>query len=698
MLLEKPGEIVTREEMRQRLWPQDTFVDFDHSLNKAINKIRDALCDSAENPRFVETLARRGYRFLVPVHYLDPEGKHSENSESSPAVIGADASVGQTGSDMMATNTATAQEHPGIAAEPAAHPLPWWRRHIWTIALIGLLALAPVAYLFRPEMPAPRIARVVQLTNDDVEKEFLNWGGSKLFFTMIREGKYRIFQMPDESGTPQDLSHFFPDNATYFYIWDASRDGNRILVSYFEITPWGGEPPVWSLDIRNQSLQRLGNLKGRWFRMSPNEKKIAFLNGRDLYLAEADGSQLKKIYSFKNQDGSRIWLWRWHPNGNTLRGYSILDSTQGRAIWDIGLDGTGLHQIFPNWKFEHALGDFTWDGKYYVFWARMMQSERAECWAHNEKGDFFHRQRQEPTQLTFGPDSLGWPVASKIAPIIYAMGLRPCGEMMRIDLKSDRRIPFLGGISADCLDFSKDGEWVAYVTYPEFEMWRSRKDGSNKLKLTAKPYQSYIPRWSPDGSKITFCYQQPGKPWKIAIIPRDGGNPEILIPGDANEFDPNWSPDGSKIVYSPVDPPRQAEGKVWILDLNSRQKAEVPGSLGLLFPRWSPDGKYLSAQDREVRIKLYDFKSSRWTELTSFGCGFQNWSRDGKFIQVTGGTENLGIYRVWIEDRKVERIVDRTKIKMTGNLSSWVGLTPEGDPLILESRDSPEIYAFHLEY
>ena len=67
MLLERPGEVMTREELRQRLWPADTFVDFDHSLNTAINKLRDALGDSAANPRFIETLAKRGYRFIAPV-------------------------------------------------------------------------------------------------------------------------------------------------------------------------------------------------------------------------------------------------------------------------------------------------------------------------------------------------------------------------------------------------------------------------------------------------------------------------------------------------------------------------------------------------------------------------------------------------------------------------------------------------------
>jgi cholera toxin transcriptional activator len=67
LLLERAGEVVTREELRQKLWPSDTFVDFDHSLNTAVNKVREALGDSASRPRYIETLARRGYRFIAPV-------------------------------------------------------------------------------------------------------------------------------------------------------------------------------------------------------------------------------------------------------------------------------------------------------------------------------------------------------------------------------------------------------------------------------------------------------------------------------------------------------------------------------------------------------------------------------------------------------------------------------------------------------
>ncbi len=78
LLLERPGTIVTREEIRQALWSNDTFVDFDHGLNTVINKLRDALGDTASNPRFIETLARRGYRFIAPVEFISP-------AESSPS-------------------------------------------------------------------------------------------------------------------------------------------------------------------------------------------------------------------------------------------------------------------------------------------------------------------------------------------------------------------------------------------------------------------------------------------------------------------------------------------------------------------------------------------------------------------------------------------------------------------------------------
>jgi DNA-binding winged helix-turn-helix (wHTH) protein len=99
MLLERPGEVVTRAEIHQRLWPEGTFVDFDHSLNTAVNKLRDLLGDSAGNPRFIETLARRGYRFIAPVESMDANSavsmKTAQSLEAAPT-LAPEASTGGT--------------------------------------------------------------------------------------------------------------------------------------------------------------------------------------------------------------------------------------------------------------------------------------------------------------------------------------------------------------------------------------------------------------------------------------------------------------------------------------------------------------------------------------------------------------------------------------------------------------------------
>ena len=127
LLLERAGEVVTREELQQKLWPSDTFVDFDHSLNTAINKVREALGDSASSPRYVETLARRGYRFIAPVQAESP------------------AAVPSGGEGHFCANIKLRQSAPRIAPRPL-HPeleVPIPRRAITR----GLFALIQVMYL-----------------------------------------------------------------------------------------------------------------------------------------------------------------------------------------------------------------------------------------------------------------------------------------------------------------------------------------------------------------------------------------------------------------------------------------------------------------------------------------------------------------------------------------------------------------------
>ena len=161
---------------------------------------------------------------------------------------------------------------------------------------------------------------------------------------------------------------------------------------------------------------------------------------------------------------------------------------------------------------------------------------------------------------------------------------------MRYDLKSGQFVPFLSGVSAGELDFSRDGKWVTYAEYPEGTIWRSHTDGGERLKLTDG--SAGLPRWSPDGNQIAFISIRPGSPWKIFLISAQGGAPEEILPGDQDESDPTWSPDGKKIAFG-RDPVMHAG--IHIVELATRQVTDIPGSENLFSPRWSPDGQHLAA-------------------------------------------------------------------------------------------------------
>ena len=131
LLLERAGDVVTREELQQKLWPSDTFVDFDHSLNTAINKVREALGDSASSPRYVETLARRGYRFIAPVQAEAPA-----EVPSGAKVVAPNDGAASTTSARSDSNASPVALHPDLEV-----PIP--RRAITR----GLFALTQVMYL-----------------------------------------------------------------------------------------------------------------------------------------------------------------------------------------------------------------------------------------------------------------------------------------------------------------------------------------------------------------------------------------------------------------------------------------------------------------------------------------------------------------------------------------------------------------------
>lgn len=371
------------------------------------------------------------------------------------------------------------------------------------------------------------------------------------------------------------------------------------------------------------------------------------------------------------------------------------DSKAGsQSLWEVSATGAGLHPLLTRSQGagDECCGRWTSDGRYFVF------QSQGQIWALPEKGGFLRKASHTPVQLTFSPLSLAQPFPGKDGKQLFAVGRTSRGELMRYDSKAGQFVPFLSGMSVEHVAFSKDGQTVTYVTYPEETLWRSKPDGSQRVQLTYPPLHAAFPRWSPDGKQIAFIDAGPGKPTKIYTISSQGGSAQQLMPDDPKpEKDPDWSPDGGKIAFAGSwgDP----DSAVRVLDLNSHQVSTLPGSEGLITPRWSPDGRYVAAETRITSgFLVFDFQTQKWTQLlTGHGLAFVNWSANGRNLYFFHGPDNPGVYRLRISDRKVDRVADLTGLPITGHEGFWLGLTPDDSPLVLRDIGSQDIYALNWE-
>jgi Tol biopolymer transport system component len=174
--------------------------------------------------------------------------------------------------------------------------------------------------------------------------------------------------------------------------------------------------------------------------------------------------------------------------------------------------------------------------------------------------------------------NVGDPVPSRDGKKLFVQAWRPRGELVRYDYKSRQFVPYLSGISAMGLDFSPDGNWVAYNDAADGTMWRSKIDGTQKLQLVFPPMLAYLPRWSPDGQQLAFFGHPPGEPWQIYVVPAQGGAPQLLYRSTTNLADPSWSPDGKSMAFGENSLNNQGSS-VYILNLQTKNATKLPDSI-----------------------------------------------------------------------------------------------------------------------
>ena len=542
-----------------------------------------------------------------------------------------------------------------------------------------------------PEVPA--VGNYVQLTHDGLQKTLLGTDGVRLYMTLINSGAEDVAAMPTDGGQATELAMPGPNMIPL----DVTRDGSKFL-----LVDGKGVPPVgllWSLPVMGGSARRLNDVVGDTAAWSPDGNTLAFANGGDLYLADAEGNNPRKLFTVKRL----IADLSWSPDGRNLSfdlGNSADIGNAGaglgsQALWEIASDGSDPHTMLGSWQAGNGAccGRWTADGSYFVF------QSQGQIWALPTRHALFQGE-PKPVQLTSSPMSLHSPVPSANGDKLYVVGRTYRGELSRYDASRHAFVPYLDGISAEWLDFSKDGKWIAYVTYPDGALWKCRADGSDKMQLTFSPAHPVLPRWSPDGLTLLYFEFPLGaaKPGHIFEISADGGTPRELLPADRNnQQDPNWSPDGTRIVFG--GDANDASGgntgpDIRILDLRTHVVTSVPGSQGLYSPRWSPDGKYLAAMtgDSEMLL-LYDFQTQRWTEIAKGSFGWLNWSHDSQYVYMKDFAGKGSVERVEIRTHKLERAVDLTGFSDTGQGGGSLALTPDDAPLMLRDTGTQDVYA-----
>jgi Tol biopolymer transport system component len=560
------------------------------------------------------------------------------------------------------------------------------RRHkrtlVGAVATVAVIAAA-ISYWLRPSLPPPVLSAYTPLTSDGAGKILYGTDGSRLYLLDDAVGAAQmsvnggsLAGIPPPAGIEARLS-----------IASISPDGSRLLARQ-TIGLSGAPGPLWAVPTLGGSPFRLANIEGIGGAWSPDGQKLAYIKGTSLYMANADGTASRKLVDLPGPlaggpiDGTSP---AWSPDGREIA-LNLLDSRNISHLWEVSADGKDLHEMFPGWHEQEGECCGIWmpDGKYFLF------ESQGQIWADRRVGSLLHKVNRAPIQLTAGPVFYSYPVPSRDGKTLFAVAGFRRGELERYNAKAGAFEPFLDGISAQDVSFSKDGEWVAYVTFPDGTLWKSRVDGSNKLQLSTPPTYAMLPRWSPDGNRIVFYDRRLGRPSRIYEVPAEGGAPQELMPDqNGNQADPSWSPEGDRLAFGGAGGDPSA---IYILDMKTPKVTKLPNSDGLFSPRWSPDGQYLAALLTDSSgMKLFDFKARKWSTLVNGLAGYPSWSSDGRFVYFLRLFGDSRIERVAVHGGKIERVVNLRGFPQVGVYGFWLGLTPDDSPLLLKNAGAQEV-------
>lgn len=533
-----------------------------------------------------------------------------------------------------------------------------------------------------PSVAAPTVTAVTQVTHDGVSKTGLLSDESNLYVSEWPSSQHVLAKFSLDGGNRS----LVPATFSNIQALDISPDRSRLLIAPIQ----NGESEFWSLPVKSGSPQKIGEFTGRDAAWSVDGKQLVFAKGNGVYLTEPRG-EARQVFT---ANGS-VFAPRLSADGKRVR-FTVSNISAGTtALWEVGSDGSNPHALLSGWSYgsNACCGSWTADGRYYIF--QVTQSSPTALttlWALPDAGN---RGQSAPFQLTTGPISFGNAAIGRDNKRIWAIGVQPSGDVVRYNPARKEFVAVLPGVSATDVDFSSDGKWVTYVTFPEGTLWRSRADGSERLQLTSAQERTALPRWSPDGKHIAYVSMRPGMPLKIEVLSRDGGAPQPVLEESHGQIDANWSSDGNRIMFGSF---RGEAVNIKVVDLKTHAATTVPGSEGLFSPRWSPDGRYIAALSTDLtKVMLFDYTTQKWSAWITEAAGAVNypiWSADSKYLYFDDlVTDEETIRSVKVGENRAERVFKLEGIdRYLGPFGLWSGRTPDGSWMFVRDRSTQEVY------
>jgi Tol biopolymer transport system component/DNA-binding winged helix-turn-helix (wHTH) protein len=702
LLLERSGEVVSREEIQRKFWEQNTMVDLDQSLATAIHKIRVCLGDSVTQPRYIETLARNGYRFIAPVTVLDPARPATDSTSTSERDLSRVAAVTAIPGvyPVKEEESVSAMVPSGLAFLPAS-----LHSRLGALILGLCIALLTAGAYFagiHVSQPAASIARIVPITSSGraspVETGLEGFSematdGSRVYFPEIREGRVELAEVAAAGGDTAPVG--LPTELGEPSLEDLSPDDFHLLLrNHRSTTP---EHPLWIASTTGQAAHQIPGVLAHAAVWTPSGGEIVYAFGDDLWLAHDDGTANRKLVTLP---GRAFWI-RWSPDGKRLRFTVVEDRLLTTSLWEAGSDGSGAHPLFLDWTpAATCCGSWTADGRYFTFQATT--AGRGSLWSL-PASSAMPGANARPILIADGPLSYESPTPSRAGHDLFFLGVDNKTEMMQLGSDGQGLQQASAAFhNASGVEFSHDGSWVAWIISEDGSLWRSRSDGTDRLQLVGAPFEVSSMRWSPDGKQLAVMARKTGTPWAVYIADAQTGHLETVLNDARNMAYPDWSPDGKSIIFGSLPASMEETSQpraLSLVSLTAHMLSIVPGSEDLVYPRWSPDGRRMLALSADqTTLMLYTAATQTWQVALRGHFDLPAWSTDNKSVFYRDSIQpRQPLLRLHLGDGGLERVADLNTLKITNAIDyQFVGLLPGDVPLVKARLSAADLYFRHL--